>query len=588
MRTGWNRHERSLTPATVGSPNFGMLFSVSLDATAAPQPLLANGIEFGNAGRHNAVYVATANNSVYAFDAGNGTLLVSVNLGAPPPPSAFPQAETVGITSTPVIDIRRGLIYVVSCTYENASVTYRLHALELSTLIDAIPPVVVSASARLANGAATQFQSDVQRQRPALLEANGNIYAAFGSFGDLKGDVTRGWLLGWDALSLVPLRTNELTNRLSSSPGDCYRQGSPPCFLSTIWMSGFGPAADRHGNVIFATANSDPGSYAPPKNVQESAVKISGDLSRVIDYFTPYQLNAWDEHDADFGSGGVTLFPSQPGPIPNMAVAAGKSGMMYLLNRDNMGKHVNGPPDNVITEVTIGRCWCGQSYFEGPDGIGRVVTSGGANVIVWKLLTSPDVALKRDSVSAALPSGQDPGFFTSVSSDGRAAHTAIVWAVTRPQTDGGSVTLLAINPVNGSTIFSSSFGSWPSANHNANLVPMVANGRVYVAVDTNLFAFGLGGGKVEAATSPGAEPRVASNEVYGTVESVRGSRFEIQTRSGQKLAVDASDAMKQHLSARIVVGGALGIDGHYDNSHTLHAQVIFRAKASPALWHADK
>jgi outer membrane protein assembly factor BamB len=587
LRTGWNQNETILTPSNVSGSTFGQIFSAHVDAEPTPQPLVATGVHIAG-GKHDVVYVATTNNSVYAFDAVSGSRLVSVNLGAPPPRSVLPKPANTGITSTPVMDVNAGLLYVLTCTYENSTPTYRLHALDVGTLQDTLPSQVVVASGQLSDGSAVQFQAAVQRQRPALLLANGNIYAAFGSFGDLAGDVTRGWLLGWNASNLSPLPANELTNQQASSPGDCQHNGTGPCFLTSIWMSGFGPAADKQGNIYFVTGNSDAGSYSPPLDVQESAVKVTGSLDSLLDYFTPYQQVGWDEHDTDFGSGGITLLPQQPGAIPNMAVAAGKSGKMYLLNRDNMGKHVTSPPDNVVAIVTAERCWCGESYFQGSDGVGRVVSSGGNQVMVWKIVTSPQVSLVQEAVSGPLPSGQDQGFLTSVSSNGTTAGSAIVWAVGRPETSGGAVTLIAIDPTDGSTLFSAPIGSWLRGDENANLVPVVANGRVYVDVDSNLFAFGLGGKKVARVAAVNAEPRVESNEVHGKIVSMDGTRIVLRTRSGTELAVDGSDAAKAHRSAPVFVGNAMAADGYYDSGHVFHATLIFRAKDSPALWPTDK
>jgi len=588
LRTGWNNKESKLTPSSIGGSNFGMIFMATLDAASAPQSLLATGVQITGQGKHDVVYVATANNSVYGFDAVSGSPLVSVNLGAPPPKSAFPKAESSGILSTPVMDLKAHLIYVISCTYENSAVVYRLHALDIGTLQDAMPSQVVAGSALLDDGSAVQFQADVQRQRPALLEANGNIYAAFGSFGDLAEDVSRGWLLGWNAANLAPLAANQLTNHLTSSPGDCWHHGTGPCFLTSIWMSGFGPAADEHGNVYFVTANSDSGSYSPPDNIQESAVKVSGDLTQLLDYFTPREVDKWDTNDTDFGSGGITLLPKQSGKIPNLAVAAGKSGTMYLLNRDNMGKHRESPRSSGVAHVDIGGCWCGQSYFKGSDGIARIASGGGHKVEIWQVVASPQIGLKLEAVSAALPSGQDPGVITSVSSKGTTANTAIVWAVSRPLANHGSVTLFAINPADGSTLFSAPIGHWLKSDQNANLVPVVANGRVYVGVDKYLFAFGLGGGPVRAVASSDEEPRVESNEVHGTVVAIDGSSIILKTRSGRQVSVDRSYADKSDRSAPVFVGHAVGVDGYYDKAHTLHAKIIFRAKDSPAMWPTDK
>src|SRR5262249_21579522 len=155
------------------------------------------------------------------------------------------------------------------------------------------------------------------------------------------------------------------------------------------------------------------------------------DLTQVLDYFTPsgsLDVSYLDRIDADMGSGGVLVLPTQPGNLL-LATAAGKVGQMYLLDRNAPGEYHN--PNRVLGTFSIGRCWCGQSYFNGWDGVGRIVSSGGNTIIVWRLQTSPSVTLVNESTSLTLPSSvQDPGFFTSVSSNG--TSNAIVWAVGRP------------------------------------------------------------------------------------------------------------------------------------------------------------
>jgi hypothetical protein len=144
-----------------------------------------------------------------------------------------------------------------------------------------------------------------------LLEANGNIYVGFGTFGDRAGATSRGWFLGWNATTLAPLATTELTNTLTNSVDPSY-----PMFDSSIWMSGSGVAADSGGDLFYITANSDPNmdTYTGTTNIQESTVEMSGDLSTVIDLFTPSNVFTLDRNDDDFGSGGVLLLPDQPGP----------------------------------------------------------------------------------------------------------------------------------------------------------------------------------------------------------------------------------------------------------------------------------
>src|SRR5208337_3235164 len=145
-------------------------------------------------------------NSVYAIDIHSRTVLLSVNFGTPVvyPLGCTNNAPNVGITSTPVIDPSSNTLYVMVYTQDATGPAYRLHALNLGNLTDTVKPQVVTASHTLTDGTTFTFNATYQRQRPALLLANGSIYAGFGSFCDNSPDVSRGWLLGWTAGSLKP------------------------------------------------------------------------------------------------------------------------------------------------------------------------------------------------------------------------------------------------------------------------------------------------------------------------------------------------------------------------------------------------
>jgi hypothetical protein len=125
------------------------------------------------------------------------------------------------------------------------------------------------------------------------------------------------------------------------------------------------------------------------------------------------------------------------------------------------------------------------------DGAARVVSSGGNRVEVWKLQTSPRPKLTGVAY-AAIPSGQNGGFFTSVSSNGNASP--IVWALSRPVSQQAGILLYAFNPESAgrmTPLFKSYAGPWPNQGGDSNLVPMVANGKVYVASNKHLQIFGL-------------------------------------------------------------------------------------------------
>jgi len=491
-RTGMNSTETVLTQANVNASQFGLLATVKVDAQVEAQPLMVPNVNItagSNQGVHNVVYVVTDNNTVYMIDAVAGTILLSRHIAtpAPAPAGCKGNGDDLGITSTPVIDTTRNAIYVMTYVKASPNPNYVLHALNLSNLRDQTTPVTVTASHTLTDGSTFDFNGLYQRQRPALLEANGNIYAGFGSFCDLFGNNSRGWLLGWSASTLTPLGSNQLFDSLATSPDNF--------FLASIWMSGYGLAADDSGNVVFVTANADKTgtNYNGVTAIEESAIEVSSDLSTVVDLFTPSDWPSLDEHDLDFGSGGLMILPDQPGSTPHLAVAAGKNATMFLMNEDNLGGY-SSSGNNVLGSYQVGACWCGESYYVDTDGIARVVSSGATKAEVWKLATSPSPALTLTKQSPVLATGQNSGFFTSVSSNGNS--NPIIWALSRPvsKTSPG-MTLYAFNPDSTgrtmTTLFSGTAGTWPNYGGDSNQVPIIANGMVYVASYKQLDIFGL-------------------------------------------------------------------------------------------------
>ena len=591
LRTGWNPNETILT--TRNAASLVLQQQVFLDAQVDAQPLLMTGVTIAG-GVHDVVYVVTENDTVYAIDAASGAVLLTQSLGTPVPLGNLPGGcsngdATLGIGSTPVIDAAAGTLYVMSYTDENSQAVFRLHALDVGTLADKVPAATVSATSNLVGGGTAGFDANAQRARAALLLSNGVIYAGFASYCDYEAYKARGWLLGWSANTLAPL----------PQPGLLDRQGFNPdyFFLSTIWMSGYGIASDDKSGLFFATGNTDVGNYNHTWNLAESVVNLSTDLQTVQGYYTPSGANwgelALDKSDGDLGAGGVMLLPPQQGASPNLAVIAGKKGPMLLLNRDALGGQGKAGHGAIIGQYTNdGGCWCGPSTFNGPDGAARIVESTGSTLRVWKLRTSPATKLVQLSTTT-ITSGQDPGFFTSVSSNGTTPGSAVIWALGRPvDSDPANMMLYAIDPTSAQTLFSAVAGTWPNASQtNANIVPLAANGHVYVATYRSLAIFGPGApGSGRIYRVPAVRVlthNTSPHEIWGRVMSVNGDTATIVARDGKTLTIDEAPARRSSHLVGLGRGDAAGFRGDYHDGSFV-ASAVVHAKPNPALWRPDR
>ncbi len=621
LRTGWFSSETQLTTSNVNAQSFGLLNSVSLDGRVDAEPLYVSQITLpGKIGTHNVVFVVTENNSLYWIDATTGKILLHRRYGTPVPYSYKNYDDNVfpvmGILSTPVIDRTTGIIYFVSDSYNGKVDSFHLHAISITTGKPVVPVKLIRLSGKLADGTTWKFNSRYHLQRPGLLEANGSIYVAFGSNGDTQPDQTRGNIQRFDATTLAFLGS-DITDTLHNS--DSY-------YLSSIWQSGYGVAADSTGDIYFSTGNSDPNtpSYSAGFNRPNSVVRLSGDLTSLLDSFTPSDYFNLDEGDTDFGSGGAMLLPDQTGSTPHLVVAGGKDGRAFLLNRDNLGGYTSGGPDHVLQTVSQGGCWCGPAFFVGSDGNPYVLTGGGNGVIKWQL-TFPSVQLSQkastgSSVADGLP--DYGGTIPVVSSNGTTAGSAIVWFIRRPTSSSDSdpgtpINLFAFDASNLNQLFSSEAGSWTHAsNSNANIVPTVANGKVYVASNKQLQIFGLLSGGAnqgpyvlpqalqpsnpDVVTCPPAESALAAvgvagqgagsslHHFSGTVCHVENNQLQLALRSGRSISVDISSAFTKHRKVVLSLGRAIHVRAGIDAKGVVHAEKISPSHTLSPLTPADR
>jgi hypothetical protein len=342
-RTGANSHETTLTPANVNTRQFGKAFALKVDGGVYAQPLYMPHLPISGRGSPNVLFVATENDSVYAFDADGaaGTSLWHMSFLKPGAAVSTVSSRDamcpfiqpgIGITPTPAIDPQSGTIYVLARTGEGGGMftspnySQKLHALSVTTGQEKFGgPVEIKAPG---------FDALRELPRAALLLVNGQVILTWASSCDVKP--YHGWVMAYDQNTL------KQTAVFNTSP-DAGEGG--------IWQSDNGPAADAQGNIFVATGNGKFTANANGHDYGDSLLKLGVEHGNLVvrDYFTPASEKAMNASDQDLGSGGPILIPDQPGPHPHLAVIGGKNGVLFVLDRDHLGHYQNG--DSSLIQV---------------------------------------------------------------------------------------------------------------------------------------------------------------------------------------------------------------------------------------------
>lgn len=481
-RSGTNLSEAVLTTSNVNVKTFGKLFTAKVDGYIFAQPLYVPRLTIAG-GTHNAVFVATAADSVFAFDADNGSLLWSRNYGTPVPSSVIGTQNIlvqVGIISTPVIDASSQTMYVVTKTYENSVQIFRLHALDITSGSEKLGgPVVISASV---NGTGSgndgnghvAFRASQENQRVALTLVNGVVYLAFASHEDITP--FHGWVLGYSAATLSRLYVfNDTPNGNDGG----------------IWQSGQGLVVDANNNLYLMVGNGTADVQSGGSDFGEGFIKLSGSLSP-LDYFIPNNFDDLNSRDLDVSSGGPVAIPGTP-----YIAGQGKLGVLYVIDTTNMG-HYNASQNPIHQQFTTGRgTWGSPLFWNNPSGPALYVWNN-ADVLKafrWSngfFQTSPSA-----QGSIVLPGGALAGAL-ALSSNGNAPGTNILWASVPLQDPDHALAegqLIAYDATNIGTEL------WDSRQNDARddlgnwakfVAPTVANGKVYMATHSGqLVVYGL-------------------------------------------------------------------------------------------------
>ncbi len=550
-RSGWNPHEIILTTGNVKTGSFGYLFNRVVDDQIYAQPLVMMGLTIPGVGKRNVVFVATVNNSVYAFEADSINAMQpywNVNLN-PTGGRAVANSDIgtwyqdfsgkMGIIGTPVIDSASNTIYVVAKSYTGANgFRQYLHALDVTTGDERLnsPKLINPQIAGNGDGSVSgtiTFDAVKQNQRSGLLLINGIVYIAWASHGDT--DPYHGWIAGYDKSTL------DLKIVYNTTP-----QG----YKGGIWMAGSGIAADSLGNLYVAVGNGSVGTNGNPADVinrSESALKLtpSGSTLTVSSFFTPTNFLDLEAADLDFGVTGLLLIPGT-----NRAVAGAKDGRIYLMNRDNLGGYSASSNQVIQTfnqNSTSAHNITSLTYFHGNQS--DYVYTWSDNVplkaLPYDRTTNQFDLLNIKSSSLQGPIGYN-GAFLSVSSNGSIDSTAILWTSyaasgnANQQTRPGILRALSASDITKELWNTSMKSIDDPGNYSKFNCPTIVNGKVYLATFSNrLMVYGLQKGIVTSINEKALSPQIFPNPAKAF--------FKISYQASQSIGIKIFD-----LNGRIV------------------------------------
>ncbi|MDP9081004.1 MAG: hypothetical protein M3O71_26605 [Bacteroidota bacterium] len=500
-RAGWNNQEKKLTVSNVNSTQFGKLFTLDVDDQVYAQPLVAGNINISGA-KHNVVFIATVNNTVYAYDGDSGKLYWKKNFtesGMRAPKNTDMTGAcggqyqdfsgNIGIVGTPVIDSVSQNMYFVARSTDGSNFVQYLHSVNILTgdELSGSPVKITATYAGNGDGSVNNvltFDAQRQNQRQALTLLNGIVYVTFSSHCDWGP--YHGWILGYDSKSLSQnIVYNDTPNGVDGG----------------MWESGMGMAADAQGNLYAVIGNGtvgDGSNRSSALNRGESALKLtpSGSTLKVASFFTPFNFQTLEDNDLDYGSMGAFLIPNS-----NYYLTGCKDGNMYLVNKDNMGGFSvsSNKVQQTIALNQNANMHCQPAYYGGSTGEFAYVWAENDQLHAFSFSRSSNTFNVGGQIISTVsgPTGQS-GAVLSVSSNGSVKGSAIVWAAYAASGDAehdvSPGILRAFDATDVSKeLWSNSQNTADNAGSYAKFSsPTIANGHVYLPTFSNrVVVYGL-------------------------------------------------------------------------------------------------
>jgi Abnormal spindle-like microcephaly-assoc'd, ASPM-SPD-2-Hydin/PQQ-like domain/HYDIN/CFA65/VesB-like, Ig-like domain len=533
LRNGWDRFEPGLSPSVVGAPSFGEVFSTPVNGQVYAQPLVVG----------STVIVATENDWVYGLDAATGSIEWSTSLGTPYAiPNCRDLVPNIGVTSTPVYDAKTGSVYVMASIMD-PQVTYHLFGLSVQTGAITLDQEI---SGSPANDPNITFQPADQGQRAGLLLLNGFVYASFGSHCDNSpwtGFVAR--------INVTSGKSTLWTDEAGVTDDE-----------AGIWQAGGGLMSDGPGRIIVTSGNGisppvGPGGV-PPGQLGDSVIRLApqtGGSLAAKDFFSPANAPALDSGDLDFGSGGPAGLPVGTTVYPHILVQGGKVGVIFLLDRDNLGGREQGPggtDGDLFQSQAYGGVWGHPAVFErstsalppGSSGLKDYVYSVGRADYMRAFQISTDstgLPVLSNVANSTFTFGFSSGS-PVVTSAGVNASSAVVWCVDSSGGSGANASLVAFDavpqPATGGGLDLAELGQWPIGTAAKFTIPATSNGMVYVGTrDGHLLGFGV---TAKAALHRGAAARFGDTAV-GSAATRAATVTAVRTVTVTGAALSAAD-----------------------------------------------
>jgi outer membrane protein assembly factor BamB len=502
---GWNGGSGGTQNSPITSANISQLtqqYTDVVDGAIIAEPLVATvNITVGpTQGTQSVVFVATQHDSLYAFNATTGQLAWHTSF-LTPSEMTLPLSEQAfqgsGIVGTPAIELSTNSIYLVSSEcYVVGNVTHytkTLHAIDMSNGTERAGSPAVIADTGYVGNTAVSFAGPVVRgrgagsvrgrihfnvlremQRPGLTIDGNNLVFGFGSaFG--VAPYYHGWILAFNKSSLQP--TGVFNDTPNGHNGGIWNDGNPiqvdsQGFLYTATGNG---TFDAKLNARGFPSRGDFGDTVLKLALKPRYKGPNGTGIRVVDYFTPHNQAKLDKYDEDLASSGVLILPDGLGgrKHPNLLLASGKLGTLYVINRNNMG-HFRVQSDKIVEEMRDAI----TSSFDTPAySQNTVYYAGAGDVLKSFVFANGHLTPAGHSLNTFSAHGASPVY----SSNG--AQNGIVWVIS------SSKQLIAYSDTNlSSELWSANLPGYSTFS----IANVTGDGHVIVGAGRTVVGFGLG------------------------------------------------------------------------------------------------